>query len=88
LSLNNGKWILENVTKAKNHEYDDWYKNYITKEDGIWVGNGLDDQYLFDLISNRNIINNCGPSYGYAIKSGQEKMIKLLGIKDKGDEDE
>ena len=80
--------IVENVTKAKNHEYDDWYKNYITKEDGIWVGNGLDDQYLFDLISSKNIINNCGLSYGYAIKSGQEKIIKLIGIKDKGDDDE
>ena len=80
--------IVENVTKAKNHEYDNWYKEYITKEDGIWVGNGIDNQYLFDLISSRNIVNNCGQSYGYVIDGGQEKMVKLLGIKDKGDDDE
>ena len=80
--------IAENVTKSKNHEYDNWYKECITKEDGIWVGNGIDNQYLFDLISSRNIVNNCGSSYGYAIHGGQEKMIKLLGLKDKGEDDE
>ena len=80
--------IVENVTKVKNHEYDDWFKDYLTGEDGIWVGNGIDDQYVFALNSTKNIINNCGPSYGYSITSGQETLVKLLGIKDKGDEDE
>ena len=79
--------FVDNVTKIKNHEYDDWYKEYITGEDGIWVGNGIEDQYLFDLILNKNLVNNCGQSFGYAINSGQEAFVKLLGIKDKGDED-
>ena len=80
--------IVENATKVKNHEYDEWYSNYLTGEDGIWVGNGVDDQYLFTIASNEKVVNNCGPSFGYIISAGQEKMIKLLGIKDKGDEDE
>ena len=80
--------VVENSTKIKNHEYDDWYKEYLTGEDGIWIGNGIDDQYIFGLISTRNVVNNCGPSYGYSITSGQETLVKLLGIKDKGDDDE
>ena len=80
--------IVENAIKIKNHEYDDWYKDYLTGEDGIWVGNGIDDQYVFGLNSTKYIINNCGPSYGYAITSGQETLVKLLGIKDKGDDDD
>ena len=80
--------IVENATKIKNHEYDEWYTNYLTGEDGIWVGNGIDDQYLFELTSSKNLVNNCGPSYGYVVSSGQETMVKLLGIKEKGDEDE
>lgn len=79
--------ITENATKVKNHEYDDWFKEYLTGEDGIWVGNGMDDQYVFGLNSTRNLENNCGPSYGYAITSGQETLVKLLGIKDKNDEE-
>ena len=80
--------IVENATKIKNHEYDDWFREYITKENGIWVGNGIEDQYIFDLNSSRNLINNCGESFGYVINNSEETMIKLLGIKDKGDDDE
>ena len=61
--------IVENATKIKNHEYDEWYTNYLTGEDGIWVGNGIDDQYLFELTSSKNLVNNCGPSYGYVVSS-------------------
>ena len=80
--------IVENATKIKNHEYDDWYKEYITGEDGIWVGNGIEDQYVLGLNSSRNILNNCGESYGYVVNNGQETLIKLLGIKEKGDDNE
>lgn len=80
--------IVENANKIKNHVYDDWFKRFITNEDGIWVGNGIEDQYVFELNSTRNLINNCGESFGYAINNGQETMIKLLGIKEKGDDDE
>ena len=80
--------IVENVTKMKNHEYDDWYKEYVTGDEGIWVGNGIEDQYVLGLNSTKNTINYCGESYGYIVNSGQETMIKLLGIKDKGDNDE
>ena len=79
--------IVENATKVKIHEYDDWYKEYVTGEDGIWVGNGIEDQYVFSLNSTRNLINICGPSFGYTINGGQEVLVKLLGIKDKNDED-
>ena len=80
--------IVENVTKIKNHEYDEWYKEYLSKDDGIWVGNGIEDQYVIGLNSSRNLINYCGESFGYIVNNGQETMIKLLGIKDKGDNDE
>ena len=80
--------LVDSSAKIKNHEYDDWYKEYLTGEDGIWVGNGIDDQYVFGLISTRKAVNNCGPSYGYSINAGQETLVKLLGIKDKGDDDE
>ena len=79
--------IVENATKVKIHEYDDWYKEYVTGEDGSWEGNGIEDQYVFSLNSARNLINICGPSFGYTINGGQEVLVKLLGIKDKNDED-
>ena len=81
--------IVENSTKLKNHTYDLWYKNYISGDTGIWVGNGFDDQYLISINgSRRGIINNCGRSFGYMVKAGKPIMIKLLEMKEKSDDDE
>ena len=79
--------IADSVFKLKNHEYDDWYKEYITKDSGIWVGNGISDQYLIRLnSSNRNLVNNCGESFGYLVKQEEAVLVKLIGMKDAGEE--
>ena len=81
--------IVDTSSKLKNHEYDEWYKVYISGEDGIWIGSGVDDQYLIRAAtSGKNIVNNCGPSFGYVIKQSEVTMIKLLGSKEEGDENE
>ena len=80
--------IVDSVTKIKDIEYESWFKEYVSKENGIWVGNGFEDQYFFTLLTRNNIINNPGNSFGYAVKSGEATQIKLVGMKDKGDEDE
>lgn len=78
--------IVDSVFKMKNHEYDDWYKAFITKDSGIWVGNGIGDQYLIRLnSSNRNLVNNCGDSFGYIIRQEEAVLIKLIGMKEKDD---
>lgn len=80
--------IVENFTKFKNHEYDEWYKNYSLGDSGIWIGNGVRDQYLIRVnISDRNIINKCGESFGHVIRREEVTAVKLLGMKENGDED-
>lgn len=80
--------FVENSTRTKNHEYDDWYQKYISNENGIWVGNGIEDQYSITINSDGNIENNCGPSFGYVIKDSNPTLIKLVGVKEKGDDSE
>jgi len=81
--------LVENVNKLKNHEYDEWYKNYISKDNGIWVGNGIENQYTITVNSERrDLINNCGRSYGYVINQGMAVLIKLLEMKENGDANE
>ena len=78
--------IVENANKIKTYEFEDWYKNYITKENGIWIGNGIDNQYLITINSSRKeLFNNCGRSFGYIIKDGISTFVKLLEMKE--DED-
>ncbi len=80
--------LIDNMARFKNHQYDGWYKKYIMGDTGIWIGNGIDDQYLISVNSRRDIVNNCGISFGYAVEQGESTLIKLLGIKEKGDDDE
>lgn len=81
--------LVENATRLKNHEYDEWYKNYIMGDSGIWVGNGIDDQYLLDVNSSgKEIINICGASFGYVVRQSEPILIKLLGMKEIGDDNE
>ena len=79
--------IVENVTKLKNHSYDEWYKNYSIGDAGIWVGNGITDQYTINInLKDKNIINRCGESFGYVVRRENATMVKLLGMKEYGDE--
>ena len=79
--------IVENVNKIKNYAYEDWYKNYFDNDKGIWIGNGFDDQYLINLVERKGIKNKIGRSFGYIVRAGEFRQIKLIGMKDKGDDD-
>ena len=85
--LGNYNFILvDNFSKLKNREYDEWYKNYIIGDSGIWVGNGINDQYLINLnVNGMDLVNNCGSSFGYAIVRETPELIKLLVMKDEGE---
>lgn len=81
--------LVDTANKLKNHEYDEWFKNFATKDNGIWVGNGVDNQYLININSDRKeIVNNCGRSFGYAVNQGVAKLIKLIKMKENGGENE
>ena len=81
--------FVDNSSRLKNHEYDEWYKSYVSGDTGIWVGNGIDDQYLIKTNTiGKDIVNKCGISFGYVVNQGEATMIKLLGIKEDGDKNE
>ena len=76
--------LVESAIRLKNHQFDTWYKNYISGDTGIWVGNGIDSQYVITAeINRKESISNCGNNFGYVIKQGKVTLVKLLGIKNK-----
>ena len=78
--------LVDNTNKLKNHEYDTWYKKNNICDNSIYIGNGIDDQYLISINDRKGILNKCGRSYGYLIKQGTPILLKLLGMKEKSDE--
>ena len=81
--------IVDSASKIKAHEYDPWYKTFVTNDNGIWIGNGINDQYLLNISSyGRKLDNNCGNNFGYVIQNGEPNLVKLIEMKENGDEDE
>ena len=81
--------IVDSSEKIKEHNYDDWYKNNVTEHNVIWVGNGIEDQYIMNVEAPRKErINNCGCSFGYINKNSRTFMLKLLEMKERREDDE
>lgn len=80
--------IIDSTKKLKNHEYESWFNFYVQKDSGIYVGNGIDNQYLLDINNRIGLVNNCGQSFGYVVNQGNTTFIKLLGVKEKENENE
>ena len=71
--------FVENTKKLKAHEYDTWYRNYIIGDTGIYVGNGIEDQYLISVDTPRKELeNSCSKAFGYPIKGGLTMITKLV----------
>lgn len=78
--------IMDNAARIKNHQYDNWYKKYVSGDNGIWIGDGLNDQYILNISDRRMIDNNCGNSFGYIVKKGNITLLKFLGLIESGSE--
>lgn len=81
--------VVDTAVKIKSHQFESWYKNYVTPGNGIYLGDGFDSQFALTYEADRKDIDSkCGDSYGYAINKNKPTLIKLIGIEEKGEDDE
>lgn len=81
--------IFESNTKMNNYKGSEWYAKYAPENTGVWLGNGAGNQYMLAPTSpSYKVINSCGQSYGYNFVKGVPSLIKLLGMIEKGDDNE
>lgn len=56
-----------------------WYKQHITGTDGIWVGDGITDQYILKIGKLTNDLYSEIPvHFGYLVKRGKPTLVKLV----------
>ncbi|RJX39136.1 type VII secretion protein EssC [Paenibacillus pinisoli] len=67
------------VSATSSYAYDAWYKNHVSANDGIWLGNGFADQYqLKTNKTSSEFYQEIGEEFGYCIVRGKAKLVKLL----------
>jgi len=59
--------------------FETWFKSQVSTNDGIWVGNGIADQYQLRLAkTSSELYQELAPGFGYVVRKGQPTLTKLL----------
>lgn len=71
--------IAEAVSSMGSFTYEEWYKRHVNGSEGIWIGDGVADQYTLKINKVTNeLYEEVGNEYGYSIVRNRPTLIKLL----------
>lgn len=71
--------IAEMSKSISSYNFEKWYKNNSSQADGVWIGNGIAEQYYLKLNKTTSDMNeDITTEYGYSVKNGKAVKIKLI----------
>jgi S-DNA-T family DNA segregation ATPase FtsK/SpoIIIE len=74
--------LSETASHMSGYSSEAWYKKHISADNGIWLGDGVTDQYVVKIAKITNdLYGEIGDSFGYVVAKGKPKLIKLLTSK-------
>ena len=75
--------IAEQVKNISSVSFEKWYKLNVSPSDGIWVGNGITEQYQMKANKTTSEMHEeITPEYGYSLIKGKCIKLKLLSNKE------
>ena len=83
--------FIDTIDVFKKIEYDNWYKGVSKNSQGIWLGNGISNQYTLKIARiTRELQDDIEEGFGYIVKRGIPVLTKFLtskiGYRGDGDE--
>ena len=71
--------IVDTIDMIKNITFEPWYKNSIDLSEGIWLGNGIGNQFTLKVTTASRVLRaEVDPGFGYIIRKGKASLIKLM----------
>ena len=71
--------LIDSLDGLKKQEYENWYKAIVSTNRGIWLGNGIADQFTLKLAKTPRELRELIPEdFGYSVKNGIASLIKLI----------
>ena len=71
--------IIDTIDVIKSINFEPWYKANIDLSEGIWIGNGIANQFTLKVTTNARILRaDVPPGFGYVIRKGKAVLIKLI----------
>ncbi len=74
--------MVETINNIKTIAFEPWYKNNTDLSEGVWIGNGIGNQFTLKVTTAARILRTeIEPNFGYTIHKGKAKLIKLISGK-------
>lgn len=71
--------IIDSIDKIKKNEFESWYKECVTNNYGIWVGNGINDQFSIKINQKIPEMKEITPNnYCFVVKHGRVDYVKYV----------
>ncbi|WP_338470825.1 type VII secretion protein EssC [Niallia sp. XMNu-256] len=71
--------INESAANISSFSFETWFTQHVSLSDGIWVGNGIAEQYQFKLNKlSHELYQEIEEDFGYVIKNGKPTLVKLV----------
>ena len=71
--------IVDSIETIKNINFENWYKGNVDLSEGVWIGNGIGNQFTLKVTTNSRVLRaEVDPGFGYTIKKGKAELTKLM----------
>ncbi|MBQ6135641.1 MAG: type VII secretion protein EssC [Bacilli bacterium] len=71
--------IIDNIDVIKSINYESWYKGSVNLAEGIWLGNGIANQFTLKITTNSRVLRaEVEQGFGYVIYKGKASLVKLM----------
>ena len=81
--------IAEQVKNISSVSFEKWYKANVSPSDGLWIGNGITEQYQMKANKTTSEMHeDITPEFGYSVIKGKCVKLKLLSNRAEEEEDD
>lgn len=71
--------IIDSIDNIKKFEYETWFKNGFNQSDGIWISDGLNDQFTLKVsIRTDEIRESISDEFCFVLKRGKPVLVKYI----------
>lgn len=71
--------FIDSLDKIKIFEYESWYKSNINQNEGIWLGNGINDQFSINITQKTKESKEDLPyNFCFVVKRGKPILVKFI----------
>lgn len=81
--------LVDSIDRFKKLELEPWYKNCCNNTNGIWVGNGINDQFVLKISQKiEEMKEDISNEFGFVVERGKPAFIKFINRVDVEREEE